>query len=197
MNDLMFENIDALIFDCDGTLVDTAPLYYMAFSQALKPYGAELPREWYAQRTGASEDVVLDGYEKTFGVSINRAECVKELRQIFLSSLPTVSEIPEVVGIARAKKGTLRLAVASGGSRELVMATLNSTGLVSLFETIVTVDDVPKPKPAPDLFIEAARRLKSSPERCLVFEDSKEGIEAARRAGMKVCDVASLRGRKA
>lgn len=82
------------------------------------------------------------------------------------------------------------MAVASGGTREIVKATLLATNLLALFDTVVTIEDVQgRGKPAPDIFLEAARRLRVSPGECTVFEDSDEGIKAARLAGMTATDV--------
>jgi beta-phosphoglucomutase-like phosphatase (HAD superfamily) len=82
------------------------------------------------------------------------------------------------------------MAVASGGTREIVKATLLATNLLALFDAVVTIEDVQgRGKPAPDIFLEAARRLRVSPNECTVFEDSDEGIEAARLAGMTATDV--------
>lgn len=84
------------------------------------------------------------------------------------------------------------MAVASGGSKEIVKASLQVLGLTPLFDTIVTFDDVGEAKPKPDLFLEAAKRLNIPNELCLVFEDSVQGIEAASRANMPCCDIRKL-----
>jgi len=82
------------------------------------------------------------------------------------------------------------MAVASGGTREIVEATLLTTNLLRFFHAVVTIEDVQgRGKPAPDIFLEAARRLHVHAGQCTVFEDSDEGIEAARRAGMSATDV--------
>ena len=81
------------------------------------------------------------------------------------------------------------MAVASGGPAAIVIPTLEVTALRSLFDTVVTIEDVKRPKPDPDLFLEAAKRLNVAPAQCLVLEDSREGLEAAKRAGMRVIDV--------
>ena len=82
------------------------------------------------------------------------------------------------------------MAVASGGTREIVEATLTAVKLLDLFDAVVTIEDVGgRGKPAPDMFLEAARRLHTPPDQCTVFEDSDEGIEAARLADMTATDV--------
>ncbi|WP_458369708.1 HAD family hydrolase [Pseudomonas fluorescens] len=94
--------------------------------------------------------------------------------------------------IVRRFSGKLPMAVASGGSREIVTTSLNALGLTKMFNSIVTFDDVGVAKPEPDLFLDAATHLRIAPEHCLVFEDSPQGIEDARRADMPIWDVAHL-----
>jgi len=89
----------------------------------------------------------------------------------------------------RRHHGKLPMAVVSGGRRDNVLLTLESLGLRRFFAVILTADDPIPPKPAPDLFLEAARRLEAAPGLCLVFEDGDMGLEAARLAGMRVTDV--------
>lgn len=184
--------LDAIIFDCDGTLVDTLPLYHRAYDRAVQAFGVNMTEDWYRQRAGMSESALLDAIEAEFGVNLDRHEIVSRMRTGFVERLTELREITAVAAIARAWRGRVALAVASGGPRAIVMASLNATGLTSLFDTIVTAEEVARPKPAPDLFLEAARRLAATPERCLILEDSTEGLEAARRAGMHAIEVASL-----
>jgi beta-phosphoglucomutase-like phosphatase (HAD superfamily) len=182
----------ALIFDCDGTLVDTPPLYARAWATGLRSSGREMAHDWYLARAGMSEHVLLDQFAADHGVELNRADVVRLMRAAFLGALGELREIAAVAGIARAHRGRLPMAVASGGSAAIVSATLGATGLAALFDSIVTIDDVRNAKPAPDLFLEAARRLGATPDECLVYEDSREGLEAAARAGMRAIDVVAM-----
>ena len=100
-----------------------------------------------------------------------------------------VSAIEPVAQVARELSGLLPLAVVSGGVAENVNLTLESIGLRSLFEVVLTADDPVKPKPSPDIFLEAARLLGVNPKDCVVFEDAPTGIAGALAAGMKVIDV--------
>jgi len=183
------EDVHALIFDCDGTLVDTPPAYALAWAEGLRPSGIEMPPAWYLARAGMSEHVLMDAFEAEFGVRLDRGAVISVMRKQFLAGLDKLRENDAVASIARANHGRLPMAVASGGSAAIVRATLRATNLVALFDTVVTIEDVGHAKPAPDLFLEAARRLGVPPAQCLVFEDSREGLEAARRAGMRVVDV--------
>ncbi|MCQ8240837.1 HAD family hydrolase [Rhizosaccharibacter radicis] len=194
MTDLatLISGSDALLFDCDGTLVDTPPLYARAWAAGLASAGHELEPAWYLARAGLSEAVLLDAYEREFAVTLPREAIGRAAREAFAREMPALREVAAVAAIARENHGRRPMAVASGGPRQVVEACLRSVGLLSLFDAVVTVEDAVHPKPAPDLFLEAARRLGMAPERCLVFEDSREGLEAARRAGMRAIDVMRL-----
>ena len=181
---------DALIFDCDGTLVDSAPAHLSSIQQALAPLGLTMPPEWYAPRHGLGPDSLLDAYEADFNVSAIAREALWERNNAaYQASIPLIREITLVADVARQWHGRVPMAVASNGVKENVEASLQSTGLRDLFDTIVTAPEVPQGKPAPDVYLEAARRMNVSPARCIVFEDSNEGLEAARRAGMQAYDI--------
>jgi HAD superfamily hydrolase (TIGR01509 family) len=185
-------DIGGLIFDCDGTLVDTPPLYALAWAAGFRSSGLEMAPAWYLTRAGMSEYVLMDAFEAEHGVTLRRDEVVRLMRAAFLAGLDELREIAAVTAVARAYRGRLPMAVASGGSRAIVSATLRATALEGLFDTVVTLDDVARAKPAPDLFLEAARRLGVTPEQCLVFEDSREGLQVARLAGMQAVDVVAM-----
>jgi len=192
--DALISGAKALIFDCDGTLLATPDLYAGAWQEAFRVAGQNMAADWYHERAGMSENVLLDDFEKDRDVVLDRECVVDAMRSAVLHRIDEVREIFAVVSIARRCAGQKPMAVASGGPREIVRASLASTGLLPLFETVVTIDDVAHPKPAPDLFLEAARRLGMAPEDCLVFEDSRQGIQAARNAGMRVVDVNGIIG---
>ncbi len=186
---LIQDHIQGLIFDCDGTLVDTPPLYAQSWMQVLRHFGATPDLAWFRPRAGLSEHLLMNDVDAHFGITLPRPEVIKATRDSFLANLHSLREIHPVTQIARRHQGRLKLAVASSGSAAIVNATLGATGLAALFEHVVTIDDVPHPKPAPDLFLEAARRLALPPAACLVFEDSPQGLEAASRAGMDAVDI--------
>jgi beta-phosphoglucomutase-like phosphatase (HAD superfamily) len=116
-------------------------------------------------------------------------ETLRIKHQFFRQNAADFQPISYVVDVARAYHGILPMAVASGGIREIVDLELDAIGIKNFFEEILTADDDIKPKPAPDLFLEAARRLGIAPEYCQVFEDGDLGLEAARIAGMLPTDI--------
>ena len=190
--DALVENARALIFDCDGTLVDTQPVYARAWAAGFGASGAHMDPGWYKARTGMSEHVLLEAFERDHDIILPREEVVRVMRATFIAGLDQLREIKAIAEIARRCGHRLPMAVASGGPREIVLPSLQSTGLAPLFDAIVTIEDVKRAKPEPDLFLAAAERLRVSPADCLVFEDSREGLAAARRAKMRVLGVLSI-----
>jgi beta-phosphoglucomutase-like phosphatase (HAD superfamily) len=181
---------DALVFDCDGTLVDSAEAHLYSIQQALAPLGRTMPPEWYHPRHGLGPDDLLDAYEADFKVeSLARQDFYERVNEAYLAGVNLIREIKVVADVAREWFGKIPMAVASNGVRKNVEATLIATRLRPLFYTIVTAADVERGKPAPDVYLEAARRMRVKPERVIVFEDSNEGLEAARRAGMRALDI--------
>jgi len=181
---------DALVFDCDGTLVDSAGAHLYSIQQALSPLGLTMTPEWYSSRHGLGPDDLLDAYEAEFKVdSLVRKDFYERVNEAYLNSLHLVQEIKTVTDVARHWFGRVPMAVATNGVRKNVEATLIRLRLRPLFYTIVTAADVARGKPAPDVYLEAAHRMRVKPERAVVFEDSNEGLEAAYRAGMRAFDI--------
>ncbi|CAN7703355.1 HAD family hydrolase [Neorhizobium tomejilense] len=185
-------NFEAVIFDCDGTLVDTPPIYADAWGAGFSLCGKLMDRAWYLVRAGMSEGVLMDAFEQEFRVVLDRKAVIATMRSRFLQNVHTVREVRPVAATVRRLATLIPMAVASGGSLEVVAATLQATGLREYLDHVVTIDDVVNPKPAPDLFLHAAALLGVKPARCVVFEDSEQGLEAGRRAGMSVIDVNRL-----
>ena len=184
------EPYSAIIFDCDGTLVDSTRLYFRAWNTLFGSYGAEMSWDWFAAHLGCSWPQIFEEYQQECGISVDAVLGLQEFNRAYRNAIDTLCEIEIVADVARRHFGRVRMAVASGGTREIVEATLLATKLLDLFEAVVTIEDVHgRGKPDPDMYLEAARRLRVPPNECTVFEDSDEGIEAARRAGMSATDV--------
>ena len=183
-------HIQGLIFDSDGTLIDTMPLHYLAWEETVQTRGAHFPEELFYELAGVPSDKIAEILNETFGYQLNPQKTAADKERLFLECyLPKAKPIEPVVAIARANKGQLPMAVATGGIPVVVQAALKAIGLENFFDTVVTSEDVANGKPAPDTFLEAARRLQVDPKACLVFEDSDLGLEAAKRAGMAGIDV--------
>lgn len=194
----------ALIFDCDGTLVDTAPAHFNALQLALETQGHRLDHAWYMERTGLTPDDLLDAHDARIAANqpsaqasaagqqlppLDRAEVFRTYTGHFQASLHLLREVAAVADVARAWHGKVLMMVASNGRRDNVTASLSAAGLLPLFDGIVAAEDVPAGKPAPDVFLESARRMDISPADCVVLEDSDEGLRAAAAAGMRSVDI--------
>lgn len=176
-----------LIFDCDGTLVETLPAHVAALQAALAHTGLKPTAAWARTKYGQTPVTVLEAVERELGpIGMPHEQVLRAWGQLYGQNLNRLEEITAVSAVARAWHGKVPMAVASNGHRASVVATLEAVGLRSLFDEVVSVEDVRVGKPAPDLFLEAARRMGVPPEACVVFEDSEEGMEAGRRAGMRV-----------
>ena len=184
--DIPTGDFGAYIFDCDGTLADTMPLHYRAWSRVVAEYGGVFPEELFYQLGGRPTEQIFAILRDQHGLAIEdipRGVLLKE--RYFLQMIDQIKPVDAVVELAARSFGRLPLAVASGGLRNNVVLTLDAIGLRHLFDAIVCVEDYARGKPFPDPFLEAARRLEVPAVRCLVFEDSLPGVQAAEAAGMQ------------
>lgn len=178
------KEFDAFIFDCDGTLADTMPIHYRAWCHALGEHATLFPEPMFNDLGGVPTCRVVEILNEKHNLQLPVDDLVAQKEAVFQALSANVLPIDPVVDIARRFHKTKPMAVASGGHRHIVMRTLMSIGIVELFDTIVCSEDYSRGKPAPDPFLEAARRLGVEPSRCLVFEDSVTGLAAAQAAGM-------------
>jgi len=178
-------NFEAYIFDCDGTLADTMPLHYKAWCAALKDAACNFPEALFYQLGGTPTEKIVELLNDRCGTSLPPKETALKKEKIYLEMIPQILPIEPVVALVNQYYGSYPMAVASGGHRYVVLQTLNALGIAEKFDAIVGAEDYIHGKPAPDPFLEAARRLSVSPAKCLVFEDARPGIEAAEAAGMQ------------
>lgn len=180
--------IEAIIFDCDGTLVDTMPAHYDAWVHALDYINApfKLDNDRYRQWGGISSAKVIEMLCEEFSIELDGERLTKAKQAFLAERLVNTKVIPHIAEFARKISEILPICVASGGHPNNVRNSLNASGIGDLFtdERIVTPFDVIHGKPAPDMFLLAADRMMSSPAKTLVFEDGPPGIEGAKSAGM-------------
>ncbi|GAA2064218.1 beta-phosphoglucomutase family hydrolase [Catenulispora yoronensis] len=188
---------DALLFDWDGTLVDSQDANYQAMVHALSPVGIDLEKEWFYARTGISSAEMIELLAREYGVSLPVAmeDLVVDRDAHFRQRAESIKPYSAILEVVQAAHGSTPMAIASGGSREIILGTLRHLPFRDLFDVIVTREDVERGKPAPDIFLRAAADLGVAPDRCVVYEDSDEGISAAHAAGMHVIDVRPYTGR--
>ena len=181
------------IFDLDGTLIDTMPLHYRAWDEAMRRAGLKAPldEDLFYSLGGVPTRRVAELIAKHYGLAIDPERVFHEKEALFGELQADAQMIEPVVAFARQAAKTHPLAVASGGPREIVRRSLELSGLAALFKVVVTADDVVHGKPSPDMFLLAAKLLGVEPTQCLVFEDAEPGIKAALAAGMQVVRVPS------
>jgi beta-phosphoglucomutase family hydrolase len=186
--------VRGLVFDCDGTIADTMPAHYRAWVEALGEHGVEFPEAMFYEMGGIPTGRIVEILNERHGHAMPVHETAMYKEELFEKLIPEVMPIEPVVNVIRAYDGKLPMAVATGGMRRICHQTLAVLGLLDKFAAIVTAEDVTQGKPAPDIFLEAARRLDVDPKLCLAFEDANLGIQAAEAAGMQVIDVRKLTG---
>ena len=194
------DHVTCLIFDWDGTLANTQDANYRAMSGTLYGYGLNMPEDWFSARTGTASAEMIALFMEQQGLTVDKPidQIVSERDAAFLAQASTIRELTPIADIARwfrEHRPDGKIAVASGGAKAVIEATLPYTGLAPLVDTLIAREDVVTAKPAPDLFLLAAQRLGQDPAHCLVFEDSDEGLQAAERAGMIAIDVRPFRYR--
>lgn len=179
----------ALIFDCDGTLTDSMPLHYLAWSQTLAAYGMRFPEDRFYALGGMPSQGIVELIANEHGLTVDVQSVTSEKEAAFLSLMHLLVPIQPVLDVVHRFHGRLPMAVASGGYREIIVKQLLQIGCLNHFHCVVTAEDTERHKPEPDVFLLAADRLEVSPDQCLVFEDSTLGIQAAIAAGMHFIDV--------
>ncbi|CAM3508006.1 HAD family hydrolase [Cytobacillus oceanisediminis] len=183
--------IKAVIFDFDGTIVDTESLWFEVFKDVLsKDYGFELKLEEFAKCIGTTDDILFDYIDCTHGISINRNAVKEKTEQVFHSQrdILTLREGVQELIEKFAEQG-LKLGVASSSGREWVLHYLKEFGIESHFQIIKTKEDVEKVKPDPALYIKALEEMGVKPEEAIAIEDSANGSIAAIMAGMHCAAV--------
>ena len=162
-------HIQALIFDCDGTLADTMALHYLAWQETLQTINGEFPEKLFYELAGASNAKIAAVLNETYGYQLDPEKAAHEKDERFLKHLSQAKPIAPVVAIAHDYKGRLPMAVATGGTPALVRSVLAAIDLTDFFDTIVTSHNVAHPKPAPDIFLDvlAGSTLRRNIVTCL------------------------------
>lgn len=185
----------AYLFDCDGTIADSMPLHYLAWRAALAEWNCSFSEDLFYAWAGFAVAKIISLLNEKHGLSMPVEEVARRKEELYLQSLPHLRAVPEVLEHIDLQYGRIPLAVVSGSTRESVSASLRSLHLLDKFETLVCAGDYKEGKPAPEAFLIAAARLNVKPESCLVFEDGKLGLLAAKAAGMAAVKVPSRRAR--
>ncbi len=185
----VYEGIKGLIFDCDGTLADTMTIHTSSWQETMKRFGHDCPVDFLQPLRGMPAEEIVTRFNRTFGTDFDVKKISDAKNKMSYERLKAVKPIMPVAEIALNFRGKLPMSVVSGGTRKNVLRTLKAIGMEDFFEAVITADDGMKPKPDPQMFMEAAKRMAVSPPLCEVFEDGDPGLDAARAAGMPFVDV--------
>jgi beta-phosphoglucomutase-like phosphatase (HAD superfamily) len=182
----------AIIFDCDGTLADTMPLHWRAWQVITARHRIHFPEDRFYAMGGIPSRDILKLLSAEQGITLDHLAVAREKEAEYLPLIAQVEPINAVVGIAREHYGRIPLAVASGGTRRVIELVLEHLSIRHLFNCIVTSEDVVNQKPAPDIFLEAAKLMGVAPKDCLAYEDTDLGLQAIQAAGMDGVDVRKM-----
>ena len=183
-----------LIFDCDGTLVDSMPLHWRAWDIVCKRHGIEFSEKRHYAMGGMPSRKILALLKEEQGLDFDPVEVSHEKEEAYLPLMSQVGLIEPVVAIAREHRGRIPMAVATGGRTQFIRPLLERLDIADWFSALVTSDDVANPKPAPDTYLKAAALLGVPAEECRAFEDTDLGMDSIRAAGMKAVDVREIPG---
>ena len=187
----MLEGIQAVIFDLDGTLIDSMWMWRQIDIDYLARHGHELPADLQDSIEGMSFSETAVYFKERFSLSdsleVIKADWNQMAYDIYVNEVPLKPGVLEFLQYLK-RKG-IKTGIATSNSRELLLAVLESLGITEYFDEVHTSCEVTRGKPAPDIYLLVAKTLGVTPEHCLVFEDIIQGIQAGKAAGMRVCAV--------
>lgn len=185
---------EALLFDWDGTVANTQRVNFEVLKAALAKYDLPLEWSWFAERTGTSAHELVSQVAAIHDKAVDPDAIATERDERFLKRLSEIELVDYMADLVGEVSASGRIvALASGGSAKTIMPVLVNSRLGEMFDVVVSRDDVERGKPAPDIFLKAAAQCGVEPGKCLVYEDSDEGLSAARAAGMDSIDVRAVR----
>jgi beta-phosphoglucomutase family hydrolase len=177
-------SFQAYLFDCDGTIVDSMPLHYIAWKKALAEWNCTFDEQLFYAWGGLPVAEIIALLNQRQGLSMSVEDVSSRKENLYLDLLPQLKAVPEVVEHIEDQHGQIPFAVVSGSTRESVTASLTLVQLLHRFDSLICAGDYKKSKPDPEAFLLASDKLGVSPQSCLVFEDTDMGIQAANAAGM-------------
>lgn len=187
----MLKDIKAVIFDLDGTLIDSMWIWKDIDIEYLRRFGIDFPEDLQAAIEGMSFSETAIYFKKRFGIKDSPEQIKSDWNSMawdkYLNEIPVKEGVRELLEYL--KDNGIPAGIATSNSRELVELIIKRHKLEGYFSVIRTSCEVPKGKPSPDIYLLVARDLNANPCECLVFEDVLQGVMAGRNAGMKVCAV--------
>jgi beta-phosphoglucomutase-like phosphatase (HAD superfamily) len=180
----------AVIFDCDGTLVESSEAHFQSFQAAVRAQGQDMPRDWYFARTGLDRQSLFRAFSADVSGELDVTLAIRESIKNFIDLSSSVTAISETAELVRALGLAHPMAVGTNAELEVPTASLRATDLLKYFDCIVSISDDVAAKPAPDIFLRAKERLGFSAAETVMFEDSSGGVKAALDAGLDVFKIA-------
>lgn len=181
--------LKAVIFDMDGVLIDSEPVHLEANKRLMESLSLPFDKEYYLQFVGSTTDYMWDKMITDYNITLSKEELMV-ISNDFVKEINGEKGYPVMKGAAelikRLSSAGIKLAIASSSGMNRIENTLMTLGVTELFDGIVSGEQVKNPKPAPDIFLEAAKLLHTAPDECIVIEDSINGMKAAKNAEM-VC----------
>lgn len=177
--------MEAVVFDCDGVLVDSEPVSFRAWQDAIAIFGHTLTEDEFLATVGTTDRMVAESWAPRLGTDADRLDDLA--RDAFLARAHELDVFQDAVALRESMD--LPVAIGTNSARWRLDAVLSATGLDDLFGVSVTATDVDEPKPAPDIYLRAFDLLGVPPSLGLVLEDSPSGVRAARAAGAYVVAV--------
>ncbi len=178
-----------LIFDIDGTLIDTMPIHFRAWQEVAGKFDFEYPESLFYKLAGMPTGDIIIYINENQGKALDPDEIVKAKNEAYLRLNRAIRVIEPVIKIVEENHGKIPMALGTGEYRDVALVNLKVTGIDHYFDKLVSADDVINSKPHPETFLKCAQLMNVPPETCQVFEDGEAGLEAAGRARMIVTDV--------
>lgn len=178
-----------LIFDLDGTVANTMQNHFTAWRKAVTPYGIDFNANLFRSLTGMPRIATILKLNELFGTNMDTKKVGSVKATHFKTLVDLTEEISVVADVVRKYHTILPMSIGTGSTKLGAKKTLEIIEMQQYFNTVITSDDIEKPKPHPETFLKCANLMGVSPKDCVVFEDGILGIQAAKEAGMMVVDV--------